>query len=211
MKFRNFKDEKELMDFMDPHNQKHRTLMAKYAVSLSERFEIPIDVAIEEAKRLLEAKSKGEEITSIFKEEFAVDYEKPFVPVPTPRERHEKYGQLSEQEELFFICNDVYGEIRAFHDLEEKDREKMEFYVKDTVEWYAEYYGIDKARIVELLKAMFRKARKNRPNAFGKYRGKELNRMVGTPSDPDYRKYDRLVKKRDEESKSLIGWEDDQK
>ena len=36
------KDEKELMDFIDPHNQKHRTLMAKYAVSLSERFEISI-------------------------------------------------------------------------------------------------------------------------------------------------------------------------
>lgn len=210
MKFRNFKDEQELMEFIDPHNPEHRNLMANYAVSLHERFRIPVEIAVEEAKRLLEAKKSGEEIKSIYREELALDYKKPFVPVPRPRERYERYGQLSEQEEIQFIESDVFRDIRAYHDLDEKDRKKMEFYVRDTVEWYSEYYGLDKARMVEILKAFFRKHRKNNPYKYVKYKGRELNRMVGTEPDPNYRKYDRLVNKK-EESKSLIWTDDEQK
>lgn len=210
MKFRNFKDEQELMNYIDPHNPAHRNLMADYVETLSRRYGISHEIALKEALRLLEAKKNGEEITSIFLEEFTLDYEKPFVPVPRKRAKHEKCGQLTEQEELFYMDNDVFRDIRAYHDLEEKDRDKMEFYVKDTVEWYLEYYGLDKARMVEILKALFRKHRKNSPYKYEKYKGRELNRMVGTAPDPDYRKYDRLVNKK-EESKSLIWTDDEQK
>lgn len=210
MKFMNFKNEQELMDFIDPNNSEHRNIMANYAYTLQKRYGISPEFAIKEAKRLLEAKKNGEDITSDFLEEFALDYKPPFVPVPRPRERHEKCGQLSEQEELYYIDNEVFSDIRAYHDLEEEDREKMEFYVKDTVEWYSEYYGLDKSRMVEILKALFRKHRKNHPYKYVKYKCRELNRMVGTEPDPDYRKYDRLVNKK-EESKSLIWTEDEQK
>lgn len=209
MKFKNFKNEQELMDFIDPHNDKHRNLMVEYAISLHERFRIPVEMAVEEVKRLLEAKKNGETIESSFVEELALDYKPPFVPVPRPRKRHEKYGQLSEQEELYYMDNEVFRDIRAYHDLDEEDREKMEFYVKDTVEWYSEYYGLDKARMVEILKALFRKHRKNNPYKYVKYKGRELNRMVGTDPDPDYRKYDRLVNKK-KETRSLI-WDDEEK
>ena len=213
MKFRNFKDEKELMDFIDPHNEKHRNLMVDYAVSLHERFGMPVEEAVKEVKRLLEAKKNGEEIVILYPEELAFDYKPPFVPVPREREVHPDAGKFTEYEQATFISNYVFKEVSLFHDLEEKYREEMEFYVKDAVEYYSEYYGIDKVKIVESLKALFRKRRKTTPHQYEKYRGKELNRMVGTPSDPDYRKYDRFINnsKRDVRNDYLQGWDDDQK
>lgn len=210
MKFRNFKDEKELMDTIDPDKKEDRVIMAEYAQVLSERYGITMDMAIDEALRLLEVKKNGEEITSIFKERLALDYKPPFVPIPRKRVKKENYGRLTEDEEIFKIQNDIYDAVRAYHDLNEEDREKMEFYVRDTVEWYSECYGMDKVKIVECLKAKFRKVRQKRPDAFEKYRDNELNRMVGTDPDPDYEKYDKMMNETREDRKSLV-WSDEQK
>ena len=198
------------MDSIDPHSDRDRLLMVEYAVLLHERFRISIEVAVNEVKRLLEAKKNGEEIVSVFKEELASDYKPPFVPVPRKRYKSKKYGRLTEDEEIFEIQKDIFDVVRAYHELEDKDREKMEFYVRDTVEWYSECYGMDKVKIVECLKAMFRRERVNRPKAFRKYRDNELNRIVGTDPDPDCEKYNKMINEIPEGRKSLI-WSDEQK
>ena len=69
---------------------------------------------------------------------------------------------------------------------------------------------MDKVKIVECLKAMFRRERVNRLNAFRKYRDNELNRIVGTDPNPDCEKYDKMINEIPEGRKSLI-WSDEQK
>lgn len=191
MKFNKFKNEQELMDSIDPNNPKHRSLMADYAVSLHERFGITVEQAIEEAKRLLEAKKNGEEIISEYIEEKALDYKPPFVPVPRERRVNPEKREYTEYEHILFVSNNLFKEISAYHDID--DTEKREFYIKDDIEYFCEYYKMDKQKCVELLKALFRKKRRMSQFSYDYYRGNALNRIVGVPADPKYGKYDKMI------------------
>ena len=203
MKFRTYKDEKELMDAINPENSNHRKLMAEYALSLSKRFGISIEKAIDEAKRLLECKKNGIQIESTFIEESALDYKAPFVPVPRKREKSYKAGLYTEHEILCIINETLIKEISAYYDIPEEN--KRNFYIKDTVEWFCEFYGTDPLKTVEILKALFRKKRRESNYSYDGYRGNELNRIVGVPADSKYGKYDKMVKS----LKREVSFEDD--
>lgn len=179
MKFKNYKDEQE---FMDSINEKNKNLLVDYAVELSERFGISIEKAVEEVKRMMEAKKNGEEIVSNYPEEMSLEAQKERARPPlVPREKVKgKYaGQYSEEEQAALIEQDLYKALRAFHDCEDKKR--REFYVKDYFEYFCTYNGIDQSKAIEYVKKMFSEKRRTTMYSYDYYRGNALNRITGVP------------------------------
>ena len=195
MKLGKFKNEQELMDSIRPGKDgklRKRDLkkLTDYIVSLNERFGVTIKEGSEYVKNMLEVKKLGGEIETIYSEEDAVDYEKPLSMVPRERTRSELAGQYTVRELNNLIGQELYFGISLYHSID--DKKTREFYVKDTIEWFCEYYGVDKSFTVELLKSYIRDRHKRTNFNYDRFLGRKLNDIVGIEPDPDYRKYDKI-------------------
>lgn len=195
MKLGKFKNEQELMDSIRPgkDGKLRKTDLKKltdYIVDLNEKFNVPVDDAVEYVKYMLELKKLGEPIETVYLDENAVDYKKPLAMVPRERTRSEFAGQYTECELNSLIGQDLYYAISLYHSIE--DKRTREFYVKDTFEWFCEHYGADKSFTVELLKSYIRDRHKKTNFNYDRFLGRKLNDIVGVEPDPDYRKYDKI-------------------
>ena len=180
MKFKNYKDEQE---FMDSINEKNKNLLVDYAVELSDRFGISIEKAVEEVKRMMEAKKNDEEIVSNYPEEMSLEAQKerarpPLIPLK--KEKSIMAGLYSNEEELALIEQHLYKALRAFHDCEDKKR--REFYVKDYFEYFCTYNGIDPSKAIEYVKKMFNEKRRTTMYSYEYYKENALNRITGVPA-----------------------------
>ena len=195
MKLGKFKNEQELMDSIRPgkDGKLRKTDLKKltdYIVDLNEKFNVPIDDAAEYVKYMLELKKLGDPIETIYLDENAVDYKKPLAMVPRERTRSELAGQYTVRELNNLIGQELYFGISLYHSID--DKKTREFYVKDTIEWFCEYYGADKSFTVELLKSYIRDRHKRTNFNYDRFLGRKLNEIVGIEPDPDYRKYDKI-------------------
>ena len=195
MKLGKFKNEQELMDSIRPgkDGKLRKTDLKKltdYIVGLNEKFNVPVDDAAVYVKYMLELKKLGEPIETVYLDENAVDYEKPLSMVPRERTRSEFAGQYTVRDLNSLIGQELYWGISLYHSID--DKKTREFYVKDTIEWFCEHYGVDKSFTVELLKSYIRDRHKRTNFNYDRFLGRKLNDIVGVEPDPDYRKYDKI-------------------
>ena len=180
MKFKNFKDEQELMDSI---NEDNKSLLVDYAMDLHERFGISIDEAINEVKRMMDAKKRGEKIETNYPEEDSLEnkWKKEHPLVHKKRTKSPNYGKYSLREQGLLIEQELFTAIRAIHDYQ--DVEYVEFYARDYFEWFNEHYGIEPKVSYEKLSEMFEERRTTTHFKYEHYKGDNLARILGVTPD----------------------------
>ena len=197
MKFKKYRNEQELIDSIKvTKSGRLRKCDSKklvdYACSLNERYNVPVDECVNYVKSLLEFKKQGLPIVTIYREEDAVDFVKPFSMEPRERTKGEMCGNYPESSIKTFVGDELLRAIGIFSEI--PDKQVREFYINDTLDWFCEHYGVEKEYVVELLKSYLRNKRKTTMFKYSKLSGSKLNKIVGTEPDPDYRKYDAIRK-----------------
>lgn len=189
MKFGKFKNEQELMDSLNLEDKNDVSVLVDFAVKLNERYGISIDKAVTEVKRMMEAKKQGLPIETTYREEDAFDYVKP--PEFTPIERDglsDRAGTYSEHEQNCLVETHLFSLLDGLQSID--DKQIREDSVRDRLDWFCTYYGIDPSFALEKVKRVFVFSYKNPRNKYDYFLGDELNRITGiaVPEDNNPKK-----------------------